>query len=340
VLTQPDDLPDAVVAAAVASGWHVTLASVVYLPVGFGSHHWRADGAGGPWFVTVDDLDVRRRSADEPRERAFGRLTSALATARGLADSGLSFVLAPAADRTGAVLERLSDRYAIAVYPFLVGRSSAWGETLPEDERRILLAQIVALHGSSTGTAATEDFVVPHRDALDAALGDLGRPWAAGPYAEATRLALATDAEAARATLLDYDRLAALPIAGPERFVLTHGEPHASNVLRTAAGQFLIDWDTCLLAPPERDLRILAEDDTDAIHVYTAATGRTVEPNLLDLYRLAWDLGEVAIYVDLFRQPHTDGADTRKSWSGLTTSLAALRGWNGTGVAPAVSRDG
>ncbi|WP_432843998.1 phosphotransferase family protein [Dactylosporangium sp. CA-092794] len=42
--------------------------------------------------------------------------------------------------------------------------------------------------------------------------------------------------------------------ADPPGLVLTHGEPHPGNTMRTGGGWLLIDWDTALLAAPERDL--------------------------------------------------------------------------------------
>ena len=47
-------------------------------------------------------------------------------------------------------------------------------------------------------------------------------------------------------------------------------------------------------------------------------------PELLELYRLRWDLTEISLYVALFRAPHTDTADTRTAWNGLRHSLQAL----------------
>jgi hypothetical protein len=48
-------------------------------------------------------------------------------------------------------------------------------------------------------------------------------------------------------------------------------------------------------------------------------------PDLLELYRLRWDLTEVSLYIALFRAPHSDTADTRVAWDGLSHSLQALR---------------
>jgi hypothetical protein len=96
----PPDLPDAAVAAAVG-------APVTYAPVGFGSHHWLAADA----FVTVDDLDVKPWLG-ATRDETYDGLAAALATASALAH--LPFVVAPRGP-----LRRLTDRYALAVYPRL-----------------------------------------------------------------------------------------------------------------------------------------------------------------------------------------------------------------------------
>ena len=46
--------------------------------------------------------------------------------------------------------------------------------------------------------------------------------------------------------------------ADPDRFVVTHGEPHRGNIVVTDTGVVLVDWDTCLLGPgPHGD-----DDDT------------------------------------------------------------------------------
>jgi spectinomycin phosphotransferase len=57
---------------------------------------------------------------------------------------------------------------------------------------------------------------------------------------------------------------------------------------------------------------------------YTAKAGVTPLPDLLELYRLRWDLTEVSLYVALFRAPHVDTADTRVAWDGLCHSLQTL----------------
>jgi thiamine kinase-like enzyme len=52
-------------------------------------------------------------------------------------------------------------------------------------------------------------------------------------------------------------------VGGP--YVITHGEPHPGNLLRTRAGLRLIDWDMTALARPERDLWTELQETLEAI---------------------------------------------------------------------------
>jgi hypothetical protein len=86
-----------------------------------------ADAAGSRWFVTADDLEYKRLSDREPLSAAFGRLRASLAAATDLRDCGRTFVVAPVPADDGEPLARASDRFAIAVYPFVDGQSFEWG---------------------------------------------------------------------------------------------------------------------------------------------------------------------------------------------------------------------
>ena len=68
----------------------------------------------------------------------------------------------------------------------------------------------------------------------------------------------------------------------------------------------LVDWDTCLLAPPERDLWMLVGEDPGILDASTRQrTGVALDPRLLEAYRLRWDLADVESCVRVLRAPHT-----------------------------------
>ncbi|MEU6251152.1 phosphotransferase [Streptomyces sp. NPDC047043] len=119
--------------------------------------------------------------------------------------------------------------------------------------------------------------------------------------------------------------------------MLTHGEPHPGNIIRSPAGPRLIDWDTVQIAPPERDLWMLttaladllgeepACDDDQALARYTRLTGRTATPTGIALYRLWWTPADIAVFVDELRRPHGTGQDVTAALTYLTGCLESGR---------------
>jgi hypothetical protein len=344
VRTPPDGLPEDSLVPVLARHWGVAAAAVAYRPVGWGSHHWEVASADGTrWFVTADDLEVKRRALDEPLDVAFGQLRAALAAAVALRAGGASFVVAPVPARDGAPLVRANDRFAVALYPFVDGQSFEWDRFSSPAHRRGLLDILVAVHAAPDAAArlaGTDDFAIPHRDELAAAIGPAigpaagpahsgpahSGPDAAGPFARPAAVLLAEHAAGVRRLLRRYDELAALGRAQPSRAVLTHGEPHPGNTMLAAGRWLLIDWDTALAAPPERDLWSLDPGDGSVLRAYAEATGVTPRPELLELYRLRWDLADIAVDVSRFRAPHAGTEDDEQSWDLLRSLVERVAG--------------
>ena len=309
----PTDFDTDSLSAALTREWGLAVASLTHAPVGFGSHHWVAtDPAGGRWFVTVDDLRKTRNADAEPLDAAFGRLRRALDTARALRDSGAKFVVAPVPTAGGHPVVRLGDEWAAAVYPHVEGRGFAWDDWSDEAHRRGVLEMVIGVHAAPPDVrarAGMDDLSVPHRDAVEAALAGIP-PTGDGPYAARTAALLTEKAQAIAAWFADYDRMAA---AVPrDRDVLTHGETHPGNSMLTADGWRLIDWDTALVAPPERDLWMLGEQTTAA---YATVTGVVARPETIETYRRWWDVADFAVSVARFRAPHTGGEDDDSTWA-------------------------
>ena len=107
--------------------------------------------------------------------------------------------------------------------------------------------------------------------------------------------------------------------------MITHGEPHPGNVIRSLGGDLLlIDWDTVALAPPERDLWMVATETGDDLRLYTELTGRPVDPTALELYRLRWALDDISCFVRDLRAPHGRTAGTEHAWQSLERTIAQI----------------
>ena len=329
VLTEPRDLDRSQLRQALESRWGLRDPQLDYLAVGFGSHHWRAiDSRGKRGFVTVDDLESDSRTVADT-DSAFATLDRAFRTAAVLRDNAtLEFVVAPLFDREGAVIRRLSHRYAMTVSPLIDGQSSEYGPYERLDDRRVMGALLGRLHAATeqvpTDLPRREDFALPSRAALVEALHDLDRNWDSGPFAEPTRKLLQDSAHELERRLQEYDELAAGVRESSDSWVITHGEPHRANVIRNPqGGVHLVDWDTTLIAPRERDLQMVLDQDLTGWDEYIQLAGvASLNHEALQLYRSWWELADIAVFVAGFRRPHERTEDTVASSEILTRNLA------------------
>lgn len=323
MFSRPHDLADAEVAAALIWGWDLDVEDVEHAPLGFGSHHWWVRDAGGTtWFATADDLRTRRRHEDEPLAAPFARLRAALATAAALSEAGLGWVVAPVRAHDGEVVLRVHESYALALHPRVEGETFPWGPFEDDAHRRAVVDRLVELHGVAgcREEAGSDDLLVPLADELRGTIDDPGRRWGAGPFASDAWELVTTHADRVRALLDRHDAL----VAGADtaRFVLTHGEPHRANTVVTQSdGVVLVDWDTVLLGPPERDLWRLVGEEPAGRRTYEERTGTVLEDRLLEAYALGWDLADIATFVRDLRHPHDDDEDARTAWQGLHAAV-------------------
>ena len=144
-----------------------------------------------------------------------------------------------------------------------------------------------------------------------------------GPYAEPARDLLLAEGKRIEAALAYDDRLAATVMGSPEAWVVTHGEPHSANFLRSTSGAiYLIDWDTVRLAPRERDLEL---GEGLAFETYLqVADPPPVRLEARELFRLRWSLSDICAYVRLFRGEHAATEDEAQSWQNLQSEVGRL----------------
>jgi spectinomycin phosphotransferase len=318
VRERPADIRDSDVAAALARQWALTVQDMSYLPVGFGGYHWLAvDQAGSRWFVTVSDLAASW----------VPDLPAAMQTAAWLAsEARLEFVVAPVPTRAGQVVGTMDSPHALTLFPYLDAAPRRFEDPVDDGDQAAIIDMLARLH-----SAIPQGIQVPGqplqlpaaRQAIDRALASLGVPWNGGPYAEPGRDLLARYERPLRQAFARFDGLLdrVRKAGGPS--VITHGEPHPGNLLRTLAGLCLVDWDTTALARPERDLWWVISGDQDAAR-YSRRTGRTVNQDALTLYRLRWGLNDIAEFLSEIRGPHQRTADTLMSWTALQETLDAI----------------
>jgi len=302
-----------------------------YVPAGAGSYHWKlTDDGGRSRFVTVDDLDSKDWFG-HVRDTVFDGLASALRTAAALRrEAGLEFVVAPIAARDGEFLHRVDDRYTVSVFPFLTGRSYSFGAYTDGRLRGQALDMIAALHQSTEAVRDRAPRHVPSyggREDLAAFLLEPDRPWDGGPFSDAAHRLLIANAAPIAELAVGFDRLVNSTAPAREHPVISHGEPHQANLMSVDGRLVLIDWDTVAMAPPERDVSLIAASRSEGTDRYEQATGRALDHAVIALYRLRWYLDDLASATRMFRNPHRDTADTRLLRDGLEHHLEQLPRW-------------
>jgi spectinomycin phosphotransferase/16S rRNA (guanine(1405)-N(7))-methyltransferase len=327
VLTPPTDLSDGDLAEVIGHAWGVAVASLDYRPVGFGSHHWvTTDGQGLRHFVTVDQLSSESRIRDEVSALGL-HLRRALEAATDLRAFGCSFVVAPIPTRAEDPFFQFGS-YAVALYPFIEGRSFSFEDSFGEADRDQVLAAVLALHRvpiAAIRPPETERFVVPWLDKLDRSMHHGNEGGFNGPHAAvASQLLIDNEVEIKR-LIARYRALVAKYLSDPAPLVITHGEIHPGNVMEASEGWVIVDWDTVLLAPRERDLWRLAQGSGSVLRAYGDATGTAPTEWLIDLFGIRWDLAEIASFAAQFQAPHEDTEDSQKALGILRSVVGRLR---------------
>ena len=322
---RPDGIDDRQLSRALEEHWGLAPARLGYMPVGFGDHHWESvDSAGRRWFVTVAALTGGGGGTGPAA--GYADLRAAMDTVIALAGAGLEFAVAPVPTTDGRALAPLGAEHAVTVFPYLDGACRDVAPEMPARDRRDLIDMLARLHGATPlarRTAPVRRLDLATRPVLEAALGELSRPWTGGAYGEPARRLLGRQASRLRRTLARFDELVREAArSGPP--VITHGEPHPGNIL-SADGQFrLIDWDTAGLALPERDLWSVADADSPETERYAELTGRRASTAAMCMYRMRWSLDEIALSLSDFRGPHEQNEDTELTWAVLTEETENL----------------
>lgn len=325
----PEEFEASALIGVLADGWGFDIEDADYAAVGGGSYHWVVnDREGRRGFVTVDDLD-QKPWLGETRESVFENLSRAFDTAVALRDGGLGFVVAPIPTSRGETVRRVGPRYTVALFPFVDGQAGRFGH-YDDAERTPVVTILAELHQATPAVASVAGSVgleLYGRRHLDAGLQELNQPWLGGPFSEPARHALARHASDVAELLALADRLSADVAKRSSTWVVTHGEPHAANVMRVGESHVLVDWDTVGLAPPERDLWMVVGDTADELTSYADATGHQLDQVAVDFFRLTWDLKDLAAFINVLRSPHRESEDTVKAYEGLTECITIRDQW-------------
>jgi spectinomycin phosphotransferase len=248
-MLEKPDLPDEKLISCLRDEYGISVAHISFLPLG-------NDVNTAVYRVVADDgtpyfLKLRRGAFDE----------AIVAIPRFLSDRGVRQIIAPIETRAGRLWTRV-DAFAVIVSPFVQGHNG-FAAPLSACHWNQLGAALKGLHTAvippSLGGRIPRERYAPHwRDRVrmfQARIADT-----VFPEPTAAKLAAFLHSRRDEIAVL-VERAEALGGALQPRSldqVLCHADIHAANVLIDEADAlYIVDWDTMIFAPKERDLMFI-----------------------------------------------------------------------------------
>lgn len=294
-MREPPKLAEASIRALLREHYGMPDATLVFLPLG-------ADAASSVYRVEAGGAAFLLKA------RAQGGFSlPSLSVPAWLCGQGLTQVLAPLPSASGALWVD-AGAFALSLYPFIDGRMAA-DAGLSDAHWRALGATVRRMHASQPPPALLQTLrrepFAPNRRGR---VADLQAALAAPADALARELAAFWRAHQVQITALleRVDTLGPLLRGQGAPLVLCHADLHTWNLmLDTQQRLWLIDWDTTMLALPERDLMfVVGGIGSGLVSPHQSACflegyGETVlDPRALAYYRAAWAVQDMIEFGD------------------------------------------
>jgi spectinomycin phosphotransferase len=294
-MLEKPDLPDEQLIACLQREYGLRIVQIDFLPLG-------NDMNTAVYRVVADDA---RPYFLKLRSGHFDEITVAIP--RLLSDQGMAQIIAPLATSAGQLWARM-DAFALILSPFVEGKNGL-EVTLSDRQRVEIGAALKRLHTLAVPEALRqriprETFSPYWRDLVRGYLARAEDTTFADPVAAALTALLRAKRAVVDDLMLRAEQLAAHLQSQSLEFVVCHADIHAWNVLIDPSGRlFIVDWDTLILAPKERDLMFIG---AGIDHVWPSARehalfyqgyGATeIDPTALAYYRFERIVEDIAAY--------------------------------------------
>jgi spectinomycin phosphotransferase len=246
-MLESPDVQDAQITACLEAAYGLSITEIAFLPLG-------ADVDTAVYRVVADDttpyfLKLRRG--------LFPEVTVTIP--HWLAEAGMQHLISPLATQTTGALWAQLAPFTVILYPFVTGRSG-WEVELSPPQWIEFGVGLQALHTSVVPselirTIPHETYTPVWRDRVTAFLRQLADHGIDDPIAANLVRLLRAKQATIQSVVVRAEQLARLLVHQPLARCLCHGDIHAGNVLiDTTDRLYLVDWDTLVMAPKERDL--------------------------------------------------------------------------------------
>jgi spectinomycin phosphotransferase len=318
-MLEPPPLPTLAIAGCLRDAYCLVAREISFLPLGadLNTAVYRVVAGGEVYFLKL------RGGAFDPAGVEVPRL---------LSDHGVTHIIPPLPTGDGRLWATLGD-YTVILYPFVEGEDgyTAW---LTDAHWVMLGATVRQIHdvplpAVPAGRLPRESYGPRWRDTVRTLMNEALEPTHVDALAAEAAAFLRDKRSQIGALLHHTEMLVTQLIDQPSPLVLCHADLHAGNVHITPDGRlFIVDWDTLLLAPRERDLMVPGgsqgysrpPDEEEALF-YEGYGPIAINAAAVAYYRGARILEDIAVAGDQLLH-HTGGEDRAQEFVYLQSNFA------------------
>jgi spectinomycin phosphotransferase len=311
MLAKPD-LPDHLLVARLRTAYGLRVAELAFLPLGLDVNTavYRVVTSGGSAYF----LKLRQGPFDE----------MSVAIPALLAGQGIGQIIAPVRAAAGRLWTTLPP-FTIMLYPFVDG-SDANEVTLSERQWVEFGAALKRIHAAvlpaALSRALPREIYSPHwRDQVKAFQSRLRAAAFQDPVAVELAALMQVRAAVIDELVAGAEQLAQSLQGRPHERILCHADLHAANLLIGRDGSlYIVDWDTLLLAPKERDLMFVGSglgpgwnQARQAVWFYEGYGPTEIDPVALAYYRCERIVEDIAAFCGEILAATADGQDRSRA---------------------------
>lgn len=312
-MLEKPDLADSAISEVISTAYGLSIAEVNFLPLGadINTAVYRVVSAEGtPYFLKLRRGDFNTVSVELPKL---------------LRDQGVQQVIAPLATQSGDLTTPL-EQFTAMLFPFVEGYSGF--ERALSDQHWVAFGRALkGLHSASLPAALTnriprETYSAQWRESLR----DFQARVAAETFSEPSAAAIADlikqNSGIVTHLIARAEQLAAVLQAESRPFIVCHADIHVGNLLVDVQTDalYIVDWDTLIQAPVDRDLMFVGGGIGSAGHTpeqeealfYEGYGDVEVDPVALTYYRFERIVQDFVAYCEQLLLTDEGGDDRRE----------------------------
>ncbi len=250
---------------------------------------------------------------------------AAVAVPKYLSDLGIEQIIPPLPTQSGGLWASLG-LFKLILYPYVEGRNG-FDRNLSDQQWIEFGAALKRFHSAELPSAITsgippEEFSPRWRDTVRKFMARIQVETFTEPVAAEMATFLKTKAAETRALVGRAERLARLLKEQPPDFILCHADIHAWNLLIDEQGAFfMVDWDTLIFAPKERDLMFVGgglgggghSPQAEESLFYQGYGPTRIDPTALAYYRYERIIEDIAVFCEQIFLSDAGGEDRKQA---------------------------